>query len=230
VLFAQSTQAQHEIQAFDPGVAIVVPPRSKIVAGTHLLNPSDEPRDVAMALTITPIGEPTTMLAGMAFQNQGIVLPAGRRSRFTMECDLDEAHRNVLSRPVDFGFHYVLPHYHEYGTGMTLEAVRADGTATLLYETAQQVGDALGGPITPAFSMAGYEKLRFWCDFNNPTDRVIRWGNGDGEMCVFLAFTDSSYTFAGGQLDFGPAISEIDHGDFIERIHACVVVPAPAMR
>ena len=41
-LFAQSTQATHEVQQFPPGVAIVIPAHSRIVAGTHLLNTGDE--------------------------------------------------------------------------------------------------------------------------------------------------------------------------------------------
>ncbi|MBX3155385.1 MAG: hypothetical protein KF773_05265 [Deltaproteobacteria bacterium] len=228
VLFAQSTQAQHEIQQFEPGIAIVIPPRSRIVAGTHLLNPSDEPREVPLALTITPIAEPRIRLAGMAFQNQGIQLPPRRKSRFTIECPLDEAHRNVLSRPMDYNVHYVLPHYHDLGTGITLDAIRADGSEVRLFENASHVGDALGRALSPAFSMSGFAKLRFSCNFDNPRDTAVGWGNGNGEMCIFLAFTDSTFNVTGGQLSFGPALEEIDHGDVLERIHACGVLMAEA--
>jgi hypothetical protein len=50
VLFAQSTQAQHEVQAFPTGAAIVIPPHARIVAGTHLLNTGDE--DLSVPLTL----------------------------------------------------------------------------------------------------------------------------------------------------------------------------------
>jgi hypothetical protein len=160
VLFAQSTQARHEIQAFDDGIAIVIPPRSKIIAGTHLLNPTDETRSVPLALTITPIESPRTKLSGMAFQNQGLLLPPRRASRFTIECELGQAFDNVgYSR--DYNIHYVLPHYHERGTGITLEAIDAAGTATTIFANESRVGDALGRAITPAFSMRDAAKLRF---------------------------------------------------------------------
>ena len=43
VLFAQSTQLAQQTQAFPPGVAIHIPPHSKLLAQIHLLNPSDDP-------------------------------------------------------------------------------------------------------------------------------------------------------------------------------------------
>jgi hypothetical protein len=230
VLFAQSTQAQHEVQQFGEGIAIVIPPRSRIVAGTHLLNAGDEPREVPLSITITPIAEPRITLAGMAFQNQGISIPPHRKSRFTMECPLDIAHRNVLSRPVDYNFHYVLPHYHDLGTGITLDAIRPDGSEVRIFDNPSVVGDALGRALDPAFSMSGFERLRFSCNFDNPRDQAVGWGNGGGEMCIFLAFTDSTFNVTGGQLSFGSPVQEIDHGDVIEYFHECGVLMAEAAR
>jgi len=40
VIFAQSTQSQIEEQSFLDGAVIKIPPRHKVVAGVHLLNPS----------------------------------------------------------------------------------------------------------------------------------------------------------------------------------------------
>jgi hypothetical protein len=223
VLFAQSTQAQHEVQAFDDGVAIVIPARSKIVAGTHLLNPSDEARSVPLELELTPIADPSTKLSGMAFQNQGLALPAHRSSRFTLECDV----RTALTNPgysSDYSIYYVLPHYHERGTGISLDALDANGTATSVFANSDRVGDALGRAITPAFSMRDFPRLRFSCNYENQSDSVISWGNGDGEMCIFLAFTDSPNSIAGGVLGFEPPDSEVDRGDFVEFTHTCVVI------
>jgi hypothetical protein len=230
VLFAQSTQAQHELQAFAPGVAIVVPPHAKIVASTHLLNPTDAPTTVPLALTITPIAHPTTLLSGMAFQDMGILLPPESKSRWTIECPLDEAYRNVVARPLDYAMYYVLPHYHELGTGISLEAVRADGTATTIFENTQVVGEALGRAVDPAFSLVGYEKLRFSCNYQNSRTTQVGWGNGGGEMCIFLAFTDAAFNITGGRLSPGPPIRDVDHGDFVEHFHDCGVLMAEAVR
>src|SRR5215468_2934352 len=76
VLFAQSTQSTHEIQAFPPGVAIEIPPHSKIVAGIHILNASDAAITVPLRMTLTPIAKSqvTTTLAGISFENHALGL------------------------------------------------------------------------------------------------------------------------------------------------------------
>ncbi|MDX2087729.1 MAG: hypothetical protein SFX73_07760 [Kofleriaceae bacterium] len=200
VLFAQSTQVAHEVQTFPPGVVIKIPPHSKLVSTIHLLNPTDGALSLAPAMTLAPIAEAdvTTELAGISFLNQALALPASMHSKFTLECDIGERHRYIFGRDPDFNIYYALAHYHDLGTALTVEAVRPDGTASTVFTTANKVGDALGGPIAPLFSMQGYTKLRFSCEFFNPRADVVRWGVGDQEMCVFLAFTDSTYNFGGG--------------------------------
>lgn len=198
VIFAQSTQTPHELQQFPPGVAVKLPPRTKLVASIHLLNATDAPITLKpnIKLSTIPELEVTTKLAGISFQNQALALPASRESRFTLECDLAPQHNQVFGRDPDFHIYYALAHYHELGIGLTLDAVRANGTSTNVYTTATQVGDTLGGPIDPLFDMTGYTKLRVSCDFFNPRADVVRWGVGDQEMCVFLAFSDSRTTGA----------------------------------
>lgn len=200
VLFAQSTQAPHEVQAFPPGVVVQIPPRSKIVAQIHLLNATDAPITLDPTITVTPIRADavTTRLAAISFQNQAIALPPNMASRFSVECDLAEAHRELDGRAPEFEIYYALAHYHELGTGLTLEAVRDDGTATTLFTTEHRVGDSLGGPVEPRFDMTGYARLRMTCDYFNPRPEVVGWGVGDQEMCVFLAFSDSEYNWGGG--------------------------------
>jgi hypothetical protein len=203
VLFAQSTQTPHEVQAFPPGVVVKLPPKTKIIAQIHLLNTSDAALKLRPSIKLTTIPEPEVVkqLAGISFQNQSIILPPNRPSRFTVECDLASRHRDLLGTDPDFHIYYGLAHYHELGTKLTLEAVRPDGTATMIYSTATRAGDALGGPIEPAFDMTGYHKLRFACDFYNPRAEAVEWGVGDQEMCVFLAFSDSAYAWGGGVND-----------------------------
>ena len=200
VLFAQSTQAPHEVQAFPPGVAVKVPPRSKLISNVHILNSTDAPLSLRpnIKLATIPAAEVTTLLAGVAFQNQALALPANRASRFTLECDLGSRHRALLGTDPDFQIYYTLAHYHDLGTGLTVEAVRPDGTATPIVATQPRVGELFGGPLEPRFDMTGYQKLRLSCDFYNPRADVVRWGAGDQEMCLYLAFTDSPYAWGGG--------------------------------
>jgi hypothetical protein len=232
VLFAQSTQTPHEVQAFPPGVAVKLPPKTKIIAQIHLLNPTDAPIKLAPNLTLTtiPDAELVTMLAGISFQDQALALPPNRESRFTVECELGDLHRDLLGTDPNFRIYYGLAHYHDLGTRLTLEAVRPDGTATTVYSTATHAGDTLGGPIDPPFDMTGYSRLRFACDFYNPRGDVVKWGFGDQEMCVFLAFSDSAYAWGGGANVAGEPLNETVVGNALHYTNPCDVYATDARR
>lgn len=225
VLFAQSTQTPHEIQAFPPGVVVELPPYTKLVANIHLLNRGDAPITLRpnIRLSTIPAADVATRLSGVSFQNQALALPANRASRFSMECDLATPHRANFGRDPDFRIYYALAHYHELGTGLTLDAIRADGTSTTVYTTTTRVGDTLGGPLSPAFDMTGYTKLRFSCDFFNPRASVVEWGVGDQEMCVFLAFSDSPADWGGGVNLPGAPQNEIEVDGALHYTNPCDV-------
>ena len=232
VLFAQSTQAPHELQQFPAGVVIKIPPHSKIVSQIHLLNPSEAPLHITPTIVLTPIAEAdvTTPLAGISFQDQALALPANLGSKFTVECDLTERHRALLGRDPDFKIYYALAHYHALGTALTVEAVKADGTAATVYTTSTHVGDVLGGPIDPPFDMTGYAKLRFSCEYFNPRSSVVGWGVGDQEMCIFLAFSDSTYNWGGGVNTEEPPGNPMMVGNTMTYQNPCAVYATDATR
>jgi hypothetical protein len=231
VLFAQSTQAPHERQAFPPGVVIRIPPRFKLVTQIHLLNASDQPLAVTPNIQLAPTAaaDVTTVLAGISFEDQALGLPPMKRSQFTLDCELGETHRARLGRDPDFKIYYALAHYHELGTGLVVEAVTADGAATEVYSTVARPGDVLGGPIDPPFDMTGFTRLRFSCRFENPRPDVVGWGTGDQEMCVFLAFSDSPYNFGGGVTSIGPPENERDVAGLMTYENPCDVFATDAM-
>ncbi|HEY5945087.1 MAG TPA: hypothetical protein VIV40_06330 [Kofleriaceae bacterium] len=206
VFFAQSTQTEHEVQAFPAGMAIPLPPKTKLVAQLHLLNRGDDAVSLTPKIAITTLDEADvkTKLAGISMEYHPLSLPPRMRSRFTVDCDLGDLHQTNLGRPPDFNIYYTLAHYHQYGTKMELEAVTPDEQATTIYTTSNSIGDALGGQLKPAFNMAGNTRLRLTCEYYNNTDAMIWYGNGDGEMCVFLAFSDSAWLWGGGVLDQTP--------------------------
>ena len=121
-----------------------------------------------------------------------LLLPPQARSRTTGDCPADGG--NVL----DFSVYYVLPHYHGFGTGFSLAMHGGPLGEVTVYETSAVSGSKLGGTLDPPVNVAGSTHVRFSCDFRNDGDAPIAWGNGDGEMCMFLAYTDSPYTWAGG--------------------------------
>jgi len=226
VLFAQSTQSPHEVQAFPPGLAILIPPQSKIVAQLHLLNPADAGLHIAPTIRLTAVAqaEVKTVLSAISFEDQALGLPAHRQSRFSVDCDLAPLHHERFQRDPDFKLYYGLAHYHALGTGLTLEAVKPDGTATTVFTTSHRIGDTLGGPIAPSFDMTGYTRLRLSCDYANPRDAVVGWGVGDQEMCVFLAFSDSAANWGGGALtEDAPGDPTILPDGVMSYSHACNV-------
>jgi hypothetical protein len=227
VLFAQSTQSPHEVQSFPPGVAIMIPAHSKIVATTHLLDAGDTALDVPLSLTITPIADVTTKLAALSFEDVSIALPPHRVSKFTIDCDIATQNMNLTGTAPDFNIYYGLAHYHSLGTGLSFEALKADGTATTVYETQNRIGDTLGGQISPLFSMQGYTKLRMSCTYNNTRDVAVGWGVGDQEMCVGLAFTDSQFTWGGGVITNDGPGTMVDTGTEVDFTHACALITTP---
>jgi hypothetical protein len=230
VLFAQSTQSVNELQQFPPGVVIPIPRRSKIVAGIHILNASDEPLSTTLDIEIRPIALPDvrTKLVAMALTYEPLALPAMRRSSFTVECPLGDLHQQIMGRPLDFKLYYALPHYHDLGRGVELVATGGpNGDATIL-SSDTQIGDALGRAFEPAFSMEGFSGIRFTCKFDNPRAEIVRWGLGDQEMCVIQTFTDSTYKWAGGARDTNPG-DRVDDGNVVAFTHPnCELYGFPA--
>jgi hypothetical protein len=238
VLFAQSTQLAQQTQAFPEGVAIHIPPHSKLVAQIHLLNPSDNPLNLSPSITLTPLAKAdvTTVLAAISFENHALGLPPQKQSRFTLDCDLGPDYQSlytsgkVTSPTPDFKIYYALAHYHAMGTGLTLEAVKPDGTATPIFSTANRVGDSLGAAVDPLFDMTGYTRLRFSCDYFNNTDATVPWGVGTNEMCVYLAFSDSKFNWGGGVETDMPPGDPTDVNGVMTYSHACQVLASDASR
>lgn len=224
VFFAQSTQAPHETQTFPAGVALKVPAHSKLVAQIHLLNTGDEDLVLRPDIKVTPIAEveATTLMASVTFEYHPLGLPPNKQSKFSVECDLTERPEQLAAKP-DFKLYYALAHYHEWGTELTIEAVKPTGEAATIYTTKNRVGDVLGGMLDPQFSMAGYTKLRLTCGYYNNTNATLYYGNGQGEMCIFNAFSDAPYSWAGGALDSGDPGTGSDVGGVMSFSRPCQV-------
>jgi hypothetical protein len=225
VFFAQSTQSEHEVQRFPDGVALKLPVGSKLVAQMHLLNNGDEPLELSPHIGFKSIAADTvqTKLASVSFEYHPLALPSQKQSRVTVECDLAPKHLELLGRMPDFRIYYALAHYHEWGTRLAIEAVTPDGTSTTIYSTEANVGDVLGGVVDPAFSMDGYTKVRLTCEYFNDTQQTLHYGNGNGEMCIFNAFSDSPYMWAGGAINNDDPGTPTNVDGVMSFTHACQV-------
>ena len=106
----------------------------------------------------------------------------------------------------------------------------AEGDTVPVFTTENRVGDAMGGPLDPPFAMAGFSKLRFSCEYFNPTSSTVKWGNGDQEMCVFLAFTDSAWNFGGGVMEEVAPENEMRVGNTMTYSNPCFLISNDADR
>ena len=196
LIYTQSPEAQAEAQQFPPGVAVVIPPHSKIIAELHLLNVSERAMTMHAHLELETLPEAAvvTRLAPLALSYYPLALPPSSRSAFTTECDLVEA----TGKPLDFRLYYLAPHYHALGTGMTIESY-GGAASRMIYEVNRPIGETLGTSLAQPFDLTGAQGIRFGCRYQNSLSRVIGFGSGQAdEMCVLFAFTDSPRRMIGG--------------------------------
>ena len=107
-------------------------------------------------------------------------------------------------------------------------ALIPDGSSTRVFSTENRIGDALGGRIDPPFSMVGYTKLRLSCEYYNSTGQTLYYGNGTGERCIFNAFSDSPYVWAGGAIENDDPGTGTLVGDTMTYTHGCQVFAVEA--
>jgi hypothetical protein len=193
VFFAQSTQTLGEIQAFQDGAVVEIPPRHKIVGGVHLVNISAGPLETALSFDIetVPEDEVEIRLRPISFTNTALDIEPQAESRFEMTCNLGQQFENILGTQADYNIYYVLAHYHEWGNYFRLSFVDEDDTARTIFELQNAVGEPLGTTINPPIGSQGAPHLRVECGYLNNTDRRLEYGLGGQEMCVFLAYTDA---------------------------------------
>lgn len=193
VLFAQSTQSRTETQRFPPGAFVRVPARSRIITTAHLLNASAKELRTGMRLVLQALPESQKQVELYPFRLSytDLHLPAMKRSEFSSDCDLKKEAEARLGTPFYFKLYYVLPHFHGFGDLFKLELSGGPAAGRVLYELREGIGEAHGQTFDPPIDLHEAAGLRFTCGYNNPTEEEVRWGNGDGEMCVMLGFADA---------------------------------------
>lgn len=221
VFFAQSTQATHEVQSFEPGAAFLVPPHARVIGAIHVFNLAADP--ISTALTFTVHGLPsthvTTLLHGLALDNRGIEIAPHSTTRVDMACDLDA----IVRGPLTGRIHYVLPHFHGLTTGWELFAVGGPNDGALVFGTSSGIGDPLGGRLETPFDLTGATGLRLRCTYENPGSDAVTWGPyRTDEMCMVLAYVDGEHQF-GGQSSGSPTTTTDPDGT-VEQRSSCVAI------
>ncbi len=198
VFFAQSTQATREAQRFPAGTAFVVPPHARVIGALHMLNTSGAARSIDLTLTVRTLArsEVRTRLSPFYLEYGPLDLVPHGRSQFDVECPLDERARQVTGAPLAMRFFYGLAHYHELGTSMRVTVLGGPMDGRALYENDARLGDSWARTMEPAVDISGATGLKLTCVYDNPSSRNVRYGNGDGEMCIWFGFTDSAFQWA----------------------------------
>ena len=198
VLYAQSTQATHEVQAFAPGAAIRIPPHARIISDIHVLNTTAGPARGHVALTIytVPRAEVTSALTPFHIEYHPLDIPARGSVRYVAECPIgSEIDTQPGGEPYTLRLHYSLPHTHALGTRVFLEAVGGAHDGESLLDVHGFNGEARGLLYDPPIDLSDVETLRFGCEFENPRSENVGYGIGDQEMCEMLGFVEGPVAF-----------------------------------
>jgi hypothetical protein len=219
-LFALSTQSADEAQTLPVGSAIRVPPYSRIIGSSHLLNATGEPVSTTMHLRIhtIPTDQVEAKMAPARIQYHDLKLDPQSRSSFTTECRFADDHLASTGRPLQYELHYVLSHYHGLGkyTEIQIAGGPNDGEVIARHNGyGENFGQALDPPVDLAAK--GAEGLRFTCGYENPREAMVGWGIGDQEMCVVALQARTEFAFEGdvprntGNVTETAADGEIQH-------------------
>lgn len=197
VLFAQSTQAEKEVQRFAPGAVVRVPANARILGSVHLLNASPTDRKTGLRLTMhtLPPDQVKVPLTPFRLTYYNLRLPPMRRSEVGGACDLRAPYEKRIGEPFRMHLYFVLPHYHQLGRRFLLQLLGGPRDGQTLFDSRAEVGEPGGMTFDPAVDLSQADGFKFSCTFDNPRSSEVRWGIGDQEMCEMLGFADSRAAF-----------------------------------
>jgi hypothetical protein len=215
VLFAQSTQSFLEVQRTRDGAVVKIPPRHKIVAGTHMLNvgPAEISTRLYMSLEITHPRDVDVVLTPFRLSYLDLDIPALSESRFTGICDdFGQRIADATGKPIDIELHYALAHYHYLGNYFDLSFTGGPLDGQSGYHLEGFNGDANGKVYDPPLDLTGVQGLRYTCGYDNWRDVNVGWGIGDQEMCVMLGLADLPVMFDASVTGGSIAVGTNDEG------------------
>ena len=226
VIFAQSTQVARELQKFPEGVAVRIPPWSRIIGATHLLNVFPEPLETPLRMVLYTISadEVATPLVPFRLSYVDLDIPAGTKASFSSECNFSQFYSRVTFDDFRMRLFYVLPHYHALGTGFRLGIWGGPRDGETLFELGAFGPDPFGAAFDPPVDLASAKGLAFSCRYHNTLGKKVGWGIGDNEMCVMLGFADTEVAFDGHVL---ATDSTTTGPDGLSAVGACHVAGFP---
>ncbi len=210
VLYAQSTQANHEVQKFPAGAAIRLPAHVRIISDIHTLNTTKNSitGHSTISLYSMPAQAVKTKLVPFHLTYDELTILPQSTSRFTGECELESEYQQQTQKPFDLSVYYLLPHTHALGTRMFVEAMGGAMEGQTLIDVTGFNGEARGRAYDPPIDLTGATGLRFGCEFTNPRAEEVNWGFDDQEMCEVLGFAATPLAFESRVSEAVPAGSD----------------------
>ena len=197
LLYAQSTQATHEVQKFAEGAAIHVPAKVRIISDIHLLNTSKHDTNGHAKLTLYTVAasEVKAQLSAFHIEYDALDLPPLAASRFTASCAVASDVAKAMGKPFAPKVHYALPHTHNFATGFFAAVKGGQSDGAKLLDLGVYNGEAHGRTFDPPIDMTGADGFTFYCQYLNTTSKDIGWGFGGSEMCEMFGFAEGSAFF-----------------------------------
>jgi hypothetical protein len=197
VLYAQSTQAEHEVQKFPNGAAVRIPPYSRVIGDIHLLNTTPEPVTGSVRLTLYNLaeGDVQVKLVPMELTFRDIQVPPHARTRLFGEPDLSTSFQNTAGIPFGLDIYYILPHTHQRGTKVFLDVLGGAADGERIFEINGYAEEGRGHAFNEPVRVEGANGFRFGCEYENTTNEYFEWGF-NREMCQMLGFVDSVVAFS----------------------------------
>jgi hypothetical protein len=197
VLFAQSTQSTEETQAFPPGAAVRIPPYSRVIGSTHILNAADDPLETGLHMSISTIPEAqvTVKLAPFRLTYYDLAIPPMGTAEFASACDVKTTYEETMGQPFSLKLSWALPHYHQLATAFSRSVVGGARDGEVILTNDGWGTDTFGRAFDPPVDISDGTGFHFSCTFANPRAEEVGWGIGDQEMCVMLGFAEIDMAF-----------------------------------
>jgi hypothetical protein len=226
VLYAQSTQAKHEVQKFPDGVAVRIPPYSTVLSAVHTLNTTQQTATGHIRLRVftVPGSDVTVKLTPFHLSYDGLAIPPRSKARFSGTCELESHYTKAGQASFNAKVYWILPHTHELGRRFFLDVVGGPKDGTSIIDVSGFNGEARGRTFNPPIDVSGAQGLRFGCEFDNPRDQVVKWGFDDQEMCECLGFAESEIAF---ESRIATANADGSEGSLQRFTGDCGTVPFP---
>ncbi len=199
VLLATSTEVDGEMQQFPAGVAMRIPPNSRIIAAMHLKNDGAQAVTTSLRtkLYTTAAADVTSRLAPSQMVIPGLEIPTDAPSTFTATCDLATAYSDLYDRPLSLKVRGFLPHIHPATTAFQVRVVGGPNDGQLLVDLGPYEPSTLGWVLDPPVDLAGATGLSLRCSYDHTLADDAGWGDGHEEKCETLIYVESDMAFAG---------------------------------